>query len=872
MQPPGCADLPGQRPPTERDRVTAYEHVLEWIATRPWWQQRVLARIASGETISETEYEEIAKSLFKKPPIAPEGGWLASVTAPQSTNDEPVRILAVKGVSNVNRLAENQELTFAPHGLTVVYGNNGSGKSGYARILQSMVRARHRADILPDVFAESPGERSGEVTFRVAETEYTSALGATTDTALGRVALYDEHCGDTYLNSEAEISYRPSAVQLLDDLSTVTAGVRRVIDKWRTEKGAPGILPDVADPGSATTFLKTLTAKTTDAEITAATACSHDVDEKLNEQIEEVARLRTADPAQEKQKLTRKANALDLVAEHLLSLDRSLGSVAHEKLKELSANARVAQEAADAASVTTFGDEPLADIGSPVWKALWQAAENYSLVVYPKHDFPHADEDAVCVLCQQSLDAGGAARLKRFREFVSDTTAQDAETAKKELDTFLAVLSQQPVENQAIAVAIATIEQSEPDFATRTQPLFSAFRARQAAMIAEEQPADVNVAAETVALAAQAKGLRDQADSIDAAEFAGRLAEAKVEENRLRDQIAMRDGRLQIEAERARLLKLTVLNNKFSEANTRAITDKVGELTKKYVTEEARDRFRRETDRLELERVTFKATRSRQGMGLLHKADFLDARVGARLGDVLSEGEQTALGLAGFLTEVHFDTSKSALVFDDPVSSLDHMRREVVANQILDLAGERQVIVFTHDIAFTMVLRKIAEAPDVPFTTRGIERKRKIGPGFTTLKHPWTAQDAAQRVDTLRQEVAALRHAEEGMSDQDYQRATEEIAGHMSQTWERIISQVLAEPLVDYRALEVRVGKLRVVGRVSTDDVKTYDDSYSRISAWASRHDPHPELNYTPPSVDSLTAEIHVLDTWLKSVKKYQSP
>ncbi|MGR0161184.1 hypothetical protein [Paenarthrobacter nitroguajacolicus] len=93
----------------------------------------------------------------------------------------------------------------------------------------------------------------------------------------------------------------------------------------------------------------------------------------------------------------------------------------------------------------------------------------------------------------------------------------------------------------------------------------------------------------------------------------------------------------------------------------------------------------------------------------------------------------------------------------------------------------------------------------------------------------------------------------------------------MSQTWERIISQVLAEPLVDYRALEVRVGKLRVIGRVTPDDIKTYDDSYSRISGWASRHDPHPELNYTPPSVDTLTAEIDVLDTWLKSVKRYQA-
>lgn len=851
--------------------MTAYEDVIDWIATRPWWQQHVLARIVSGEVIDEAEHEQIARSLLSEPPASPEDGWLGSLTTPAATKDEPVRLVSIKGVANVNQLAENQELTFAPEGLTVVYGNNGSGKSGYARILQSMVRARHQADILPDVFAESLREKAGQVTFLLGQTEHASSLGSPADPALGRVALYDEHCGDTYLNSEAEISYRPSPVQLLDDLSTVTAGVRRVIDEWRKENGRQGALPIVDELGTSGTFLQSLTAKTTDEVIATATACPHDIDQKLEDQVDEVARLRTADPAQEKQKLIRTADALDLLSEHLSGLDRALGTTAHQMLLALRDSSKAAQAAAEAASRSAFGDEPLAGIGTPVWKALWQAAEKYSLTVYSKHEFPHTGEGAFCVLCQQSLDGEGADRLNRFHEFVADTTAHDAETAKKQLEAFLADLTRSLVQSQPVAVAVATVEQSVPGFSDQVQATLEAFRTRQSAMIADERAADVDVSAHVAAHTARAKALREQANSIDATDFAERLTQAQAEERRLRDQIAMRDGRSLIEAERARLREATVLSSKYSETNTRAITDKVGELTKKYVTEEARDRFARETDRLGLERVTFKATRSRQGLGLLHKADFLNARAGTRLADVLSEGEQTALGFAGFLTEVHFETSKSALVFDDPVSSLDHMRREAVAKRIVDLAGERQVIVFTHDVAFTMVLRKTAEAADVPFTTRGIERKRKVGPGFTTLKHPWTAQDAAQRVDTLRQEVAALRRNEEGMSDPDYQRSTEDIAGHMSQTWERIISQVLAEPLVDFRSLEVRVGKLRVIGRVTPEDVKIYDDSYSRISAWASRHDPHPELNYTPPTVETLAAEIDVLDAWLKSVKKYQS-
>lgn len=851
--------------------MTAHEEVFAWALSRPWWQQKALARIAKGEVLGAQDHEEIARSLFEEPESAPSGGWFAQLAPAQATKDEPVRILAVRGLANVNRLAADQELTFASDGLTVVFGNNGSGKSGYARVVRSMVRTRHRAGILPDVFAQTPGQQSGEVAFTVGTTERTALLGQSADPDLSRVAFYDEHCGDTYLTAEAEISYRPSAVQLLDDLAAVCTGVRHTIEGWKQEASQPGALPKVDDLGPGGIFLRSLEASTSDEAVTAAIACPSDAAERLEKQINEVARLRTSDPTQEKRRLSTVANALATIADHLDALDQAIGVHAQERLDELVENAATAQAAAEVASRRTFANEPLSEVGSHAWKVLWRAAESYSKVAYPDHDFPHTTDSAVCVLCQQTLSDDAADRLARFQQFVVDTTAQEAEAAQRQVARFRADLSGLDITPPALSSAIATLEHTEEAATGSLDSILEAFRTRKSALVAGEESEPIDVRTNVAVLREDAAGHRQRAENVDPAGFAERLAEAESEEQRLRDQIAMRDGRHLIEAERARLQKVAALTAKFSEANTRSITDKVGELTRTYVTEEARDRFTRETDRLGLERVTFKATKARQG-ALLHKADFLNARPGARLVEVLSEGEQTALGFAGFLTEAHFDASKSALIFDDPVSSLDHMKRESVARRIVALAEERQVVVFTHDIAFTMILRKAAGESSVPFATRGIEQRRKVGPGFTTLDHPWTAQDAAQRIDTLRQDVAALRRNEAGMSEGDYLRETENIAGHMSQTWERVISQVLAEPLVDYKVLEVRVGKLRVVGRVTTEDVKTYDDSYSRISGWASRHDPHPELNYTPPTIDQLNAEIEVLSTWLKKVKKYQSP
>src|SRR5690625_7303274 len=43
---------------------------------------------------------------------------------------------------HVNAIAENQRLSFSPYGMTVIYGDNGSGKSGYSRVFKRACRAR----------------------------------------------------------------------------------------------------------------------------------------------------------------------------------------------------------------------------------------------------------------------------------------------------------------------------------------------------------------------------------------------------------------------------------------------------------------------------------------------------------------------------------------------------------------------------------------------------------------------------------------------------------------------------------------------------------------------------------------------------------
>ena len=140
--------------------MTAYADIVQWAASRPWWQQQALVRLASGTPFTEADYEELADALVKPEPRAPSGGWLTGIQQPAETSSPPVTLTCIRDVSNVNRLATGETLTFAPTGVTVVYGNNGSGKSGYARLVKALVHTRHQEMVLPDIFSTGGGAQA----------------------------------------------------------------------------------------------------------------------------------------------------------------------------------------------------------------------------------------------------------------------------------------------------------------------------------------------------------------------------------------------------------------------------------------------------------------------------------------------------------------------------------------------------------------------------------------------------------------------------------------------------------------------------------------------------------------------------------------
>jgi energy-coupling factor transporter ATP-binding protein EcfA2 len=735
--------------------MTIEEDICTWAATRPAWQQEALRVLAQGGTFDDAAVQALADKLIEGhetavPPLTAEE--ISGVQSPGVA----VLLSSIADPTNVNRLLDEQKLTFAPQGLTVVYGDNASGKSGYARIIKAVVGARHREAIHPDVFSDpSSVAQSALIAFDRGGFEQTATWPSGEDSALRSIHFYDEPCGDDYLGGETELTYRPSALALLDSLISLCDALHAALDERLRESDAGrNALPTVPAASPASQFVAELRGTTSAAELAQASLTPSDLAKQQADLAREEVRLQATNPEAERTRVEKLLAAVKRVESHVNDLGEKLRESVATDVVSARDKATQLRAAADMASSTTFDDEPLSGVGSQTWRALWEAARSYSEAeAYPGESFPRTSGDSHCVLCQQALDPGAVDRFSRFHAYLHDTTEQQARAAEHALQQLTAQLTGLTSGSAQMTTFLMEIGASESTLAANVSAWLASADERKSALLAhlssgvalDGAPLAAPPSAELAALTTR---LTADVAALDAAEFQKKLSEITARKDDLRGRELLSEHKAAIEAEIKRLGARDAIQQARRATDTTGITRKSTELTRSHVTTLVRDRFTRETDRLDLQRVTLSDIGGQKGK-LRHRPSLLGAKVPRPVDEVLSEGEQTALGVAGYFTECHFDESDSAMVLDDPVSSLDHIRRGHVARRLAQFAKTRQVIVFSHDIIFVGELTKAAEAESVSFTERCVERRGDGRTGVCVDHHVVVEHDLANGLDKL---------------------------------------------------------------------------------------------------------------------------
>jgi hypothetical protein len=868
--------------------MSVLKDIFVWSKTRPDWQRDALRRLVQNATLSNTDFAELAlicRSAHGALPvdkIAPASEPVSERhLPPEVQNDQSVTLTLIEEVQHVNAIVGKRPLVFGESGLTVIYGDNASGKSGYARILKSACRARSQSkQILPDVFKKNAnGIPVATIKFKVGTKDEAHVWqdGDTNASALDSVSVFDSACALHYVEEASDVAFRPFGLDLLDKLASACLQLKREFDQERSLLSSA--VKDLTELKGATevgTVIETLGAKTSPAVVERLSKLSATEVTRLGEVTRQLAQLEADDPTIRAGEFKGYATRLEALREHLNDLNDAMSDDAVRKLKEAQALMTSTAAAAKLASESAFASEPLKGVGSETWRQLWQAARRYSEAeAYPGIPFPAISDNSLCVLCQQPLKLDAAQRLSRFESFVKAETQKAAASAKEKFDDSVEEFGNNTADLTAPDDLLAQLDLTHANCATNIRSFLSSTITRQADVSEALKSNRWEHVHELKQCPSQdivpiVTNLNAKATELERVKAPAKLAELKAEHDQLVARQKLCERKTDVLAEIERFKRLAALAACQRDVDTTAISRKSTELTKSIITKAICDTFKAELNDLGLAhlRVDLVPTGSERGV-MYHRVE-LHGNKHAAVQDVASEGEYRCIALAGFLAELVTASHKSALVFDDPVSSLDHMWRESVARRLVRESKQRQVVVFTHDLVFLLLLLEQAKKASVPVTQvqvrRGVE-----GSGLCDDGAPWLAMDVKNRIGVLKAQWQQAEKLHRTQGPVVYEAVAKELYGRLRETWERAVEEVLLNRAVIRFRRGIETKRLHEITDITKADIEAIEAGMEKCSTHLRGHDQALAINQPVPAPSELLADIEQIETWVAQVRKRRS-
>lgn len=804
--------------------------ILQWNEQLPDWQSDLLRRVSVREKFSNEELEEIldmvlaahGMTLGDKTPQQPIPATQADF--PQDTDIPNVKLLALSNLQNVNAIEPSQCLEFAPSGLTIVFGLNGSGKSSYSRVLKQICRTVDRTvQILPNVFETNTTTQTSKAVVKAQINGQEQSLEIELNTRPVRefagISVFDSRTSSIYVNDKNEISYMPSSLSVFQRLALLQTRLQEMIEGRKVE--LKKLRPSFEEFESGTLVKRELDAITasTDPDTVERLATDSQQDRDRVAALEkEIALLKTQTAKERVSALRVQAGEAQKLYDNLKRILDGLSPAKIDSLRHADDDFLQKQQLAAQLAKESFADEPLKGVGSAAWKTLWNAAkEFFEKEAYPDMAFPPDDmSEARCPLCQQRLSRDALTRFHRFHEFVSRTAESEAQKARETRGALIHSLDSLPLTAVEQSSYLKMLETENPKYAHEIRTLAEAASNAVSMLknaLAQHDwtnvPVIPRVSLEPIRVAIQSytKQAAEMETLVEEDDTEKRLVEKTSELKELQARIQLKQRLDDVRRLIASLQEEQILDQAYHNLNTRFITRKQRQLAEKFVTEEFVEQLTRELEVLRVNHLPiYVAVTGAKGNSL---TELRLAESDHRPEQVLSEGEQKAVALAFFLTEVNLGNTSSGLVLDDPVSSLDHERKNLIATRLVQEAAHRQVVIFTHDIAFYHALSKHAEAEGIPCIKRTVRRVQNQV-GIADKRLPWIAEKVKRRVGILRDELQRIEKLERTGSAKYHYEATAWIA-LLRETWERAVEELLFKEVVQRFNPAVQTLRLRDV-------------------------------------------------------------
>ena len=854
-------------------------HVLndlrEWLKGQPEWLNEALNRWLTKSILDDQDITDLTELCKRKHGLSDTNIETQDTVGPvQVENIGPVNIRSINHVRGVNALAENQKIEFQPN-LTVVYGDNGAGKSGYTRILKQACKARGVEEILGNVFDPSSIVKPKvKIEYSINEDlGYVEDL-ALEDSPLHMVNVFDSHSASVYLNEKTDVAFRPFGLDLYDKLSSTCEMVKK-----RLETESSLLSSSVFNPPSlpsntkASDFLNRLSARTTKEEFDSTIKLKPKDITRLATIEKMIVESKKSDKGKLKTQLEVRKSRVESLKNHFKQVEILLSDSSIDKLIHLNDSVNEKKKEFDRVRNSVIDSSLLQGTGNDYWRTMWKAAGSFSAnSAYSNIEYPNTSTSSKCVLCQQDLSEDAKKRFKIFNELIQSVAERDYSKAKDDFSSAFDSLVSFNDFNQETERLIEDIKIESSELAKALENEFKSISKRKNQII-EGVNLGTGIDKESLPkfktfekeLGFQTDSLTQRIDNLELTR-SDISPELIVEKNELEARRTLTQYESVLFAEVERRLKIALYNTCLKDVRTNNITRKSSAVTKEIVSQKLKESFLAELKNLSFDHVEVELIEAGGERGTMYHKLVLSRAKGIEVPKVASEGESRCLSIAAFLAELSTADDPSAILFDDPVSSLDHKWRTRIAHRLVEESKSRQVIVFTHDLFFLLELQSNSEDQSTPMQSHHL-RRHGSNAGTVIPDLPWKAMKVRDRIKVLNSDMQEARKMYKDGNYSAYDSLVVGMYGKLRETWERAFEEVLLNRTVERYRRSIQTMQISSLTDITDSDIDVFTRGMTISSKWLSGHDLAREENEDVPKPDDIEEDINSLKEWVQTIR-----
>ena len=675
-----------------------YDKLINWANSNGYWAQYLLNTCFQYEEISQEELNNLM-CYYK-------AGSFPAIEFKKINNTESPKIFlkSIKNINNVNLLLNNQEMKFNDH-LTVIYGPNGTGKTGYVRIVKSMGDS---LDVDNTIYSNL---LEGDNNLQTADVViYDGSIQKTLEWSKNKCShlnlkIFNSNCVKFSLGSKKEILFMPQDFNFFNLINIATLELsKKAKDRQSQLKSnmtlygiiagtkVYELIDSIIIKGDAQNEIDNFI-KTNNYNLDSVNAKIEELNKKnstLNTSIL-ISKITTINKLKKK---LEELNNIIFISSGLYS--KSFWQEYKRSLIEV--NNLVSNNVRVEDFVTELN---LDEKQKVLFKDFLLTADKY----LRSKNGSSFEKEETCIFCGQPLNEKACELLSSYSKFVTNDNSSKINFLVEKLQKI----------KDRIKSCINKLNQIEPffesedvdchsqilKFRTNLKQLYELEYNPLSNLTTFDSLCDFDSFKHALDIVLQKyankiKLLNNQKDNIEKETSKNRSQ--LNEYNSISILLKNKDDIISNLNEQKNISPLL----KISNSSLSALQSKI--LSTKY-KEKFNDVLQEQLVKLEApQNINFSPNIVASKLSL--KQSFLDKKYD--LTNILSEGEQKVIALSHFIAENLIEDKDNVLVFDDPVNSLDLQRMETVARVLVHLALKKQIIIFTHNLVFTSFLSNYA--------------------------------------------------------------------------------------------------------------------------------------------------------------------